>query len=461
MSRVGRWRGSDRTRAGRLLWQRFLLVLLVALGGGLVVAAAPAAQAQADESLERELAERYAPVIEIKRQADECDDEGEPYAPMPVEVILDNPQVALRQVGRNDPVVMRAPGAADLFGLGEGFYLDFPGDSLSPGCIYEKDFDRYTEGVEPAVYARVSVEPHEPDEGDDAGDGADVYVQYWFWWYYNDWNNTHESDWEGIVLRFDAPTVEQALADGPAEVGYAQHEGGERAGWDDAKLDRDGDRPVVHSSRGSHASYFGSALYLGRSASEGFGCDETSGPSDRLRPDVIVLPDTVESADDPFAWLGFEGRWGERQSGPFNGPTGPTEKERWDEPAEWFDELRDASVVVPAGDSQARFIVDVFCGAVEGGSSLLIVATTSPVALVVAVAALVLGLRALARRTVWTPVPATPLRRARRAGQAFRGAFDEYRGAPLGFAVLAAVYVPTSFVVGLLAVLLQQIPIVS
>ncbi|MEM8746897.1 MAG: hypothetical protein AAGF91_09360, partial [Actinomycetota bacterium] len=175
MSRVGRWRGSDRTRAGRLFWQRFLLVLLVALGGGLVVAAAPAAQAQADESLERELAERYAPVIEIKRQADECDDEGEPYAPMPVEVILDNPQVALRQVGRNDPVVMRAPGAADLFGLGEGFYLDFPGDSLSPGCIYEKDFDRYTEGVEPAVYARVSVEPHEPDEGDDAGDGADVY----------------------------------------------------------------------------------------------------------------------------------------------------------------------------------------------------------------------------------------------------------------------------------------------
>lgn len=467
MSGERRPRNRPRSRRGVPTTIRATRWLVTAVLVSLGVAASPTpAAAQSDEAVERELAERFAPVIEVKRQDGECDSEGEPFAPMPVDVVLDNPQIALRQVGRSDPVVMRAPGASDLFGLGEGFYLDFPGDSLSPGCIYEKDFDRYTEGVTPAVYARVSIEPHEPDgdAGDPGGSGvddADVYVQYWFWWYYNDWNNTHESDWEGIVLRFDAPTPEAALADGPAEVGYAQHEGGERATWGDDGLDLDGERPVVHSSRGSHASYFGSALYLGRSASEGFGCDETSDPSDRLRPDVIVLPETVESADDPFAWIAYEGRWGERQSGPFNGPTGPNAKERWDDPAAWFDELREASVVVPAGDSQARFVVDVFCGLVEGGSSLLIVASTSPAVLAAAAVLIFLGLRTLARRTSWTPVPTRPLRRDRRTGQAFRGAFDEYRRSPLGFALLAVVYVPTSIVVGLIALAVQQVPFVD
>ncbi len=56
--------------------------------------------------------------------------------------------------------------------------------------------------------------------------------------------------------------MEEALASEPAEVAYAQHEGGETAAWDAKKLERDGTRPVVYSSRGSHASYFGSALYL-------------------------------------------------------------------------------------------------------------------------------------------------------------------------------------------------------
>jgi hypothetical protein len=206
----------------------------------------------------------------------------------------------------------------DLYGLSEGFFLDFPGGALSPGCIYEQDFDRYTGTVtgarEPVVYARIATQDDEPDR---------LAVQYWFYWYFNDWNNKHESDWEGIQLLFDVGTVEEALRTEPVSVGYAQHEGGERADWDADKLDREGDRPVVYPSAGSHASYFGSALYLGRSASEGFGCDTTDGPSDRTDPSVVLLPDTVAGPDDPFAWLTFGGRWGERQSGPFNGPTGP------------------------------------------------------------------------------------------------------------------------------------------
>ena len=36
---------------------------------------------------------------------------------------------------------------SDLSGLGEGFYLDFPGIAIDPGCIYEQDFNRYTAGT--------------------------------------------------------------------------------------------------------------------------------------------------------------------------------------------------------------------------------------------------------------------------------------------------------------------------
>ena len=65
---------------------------------------------------------------------------------MSVDLLLDNPQLLLRQIGDGNPVVMRAPGASDLFGLGGGFSLDFPGEALDPGCLYEQDYRRYAQG---------------------------------------------------------------------------------------------------------------------------------------------------------------------------------------------------------------------------------------------------------------------------------------------------------------------------
>ncbi|MDH5237934.1 MAG: Vps62-related protein, partial [Acidimicrobiia bacterium] len=269
-----------------------LTVVLVAVLGATasaVGAQAPAQQRSQDE-LRQQLAERFAPIMMLKQQEEACSTDGEQYRPGSIDIVLDNPEIALRQVGRSDPVVKRAPSAADLFGLGEGFFLDFPGNSLTPGCIYERDFRKYTGDRPATIYAHVVRQPDEPDL---------VFVQYWFYWYYNDWNNKHESDWEGITLKFEASSVEQALQSEPVAVGYSQHEGGERASWDDSKLEREGDRPVVYSSAGSHASYFGSALYLGRAASEGFGCDNTSGPSERVDPEVILLPDSVSDPGDP------------------------------------------------------------------------------------------------------------------------------------------------------------------
>ena len=86
-----------------------------------------------------------------------------------------------------------------------------------------------------------------------------------------------ESFWnreDSFQLLFDAPTAEAALRTEPTRVGYSQHEGAEEAAWTSPKLQRvDGTHPVVYPAAGSHANYFAPALYLGRSAAQGVGCD--------------------------------------------------------------------------------------------------------------------------------------------------------------------------------------------
>ena len=398
----------------------------------LLVTLLPAGAAAQDDpelisvDLAQQLADRHAPVVMLRAQEQPCDADGEPYGPASVEIVVGNPEVVLRQLGSGNPVIRSAPTAADLHGLGKGFYLDFPGDALDPGCLYETDFNRYTEDLPPTVYAHIVQQEDHPDL---------LALQYWIYWYYNDWNNKHESDWEGIQILFEASSIEEALAGEPVSVGYAQHEGGERADWDSSKLDRDGQRPVVYSSAGSHASYFDSALYLGRSGGEGFGCDNTDAPSERVDPEVVVLPDRVDDPEDPLAWLGYEGRWGERQSGPFNGPTGPAAKGRWLEPIDWHDELRPTSVVIPGGDSAGSSVILAFCGVVEWGSAQIIVMRTSPLRLLLTAAVAFLLARWLIRRTDWARVPASPLRRRRRAGQILRD-YNEGAASPRKSTVL-------------------------
>ncbi len=431
-----------------------LLVLVIAMTAVLGPASPGAAQNDAvsttPDAAAQQLADRFAPVMMLKQQEADCDAEGEPYRPGSVDIILDNPEVALRQLGSDNPVVTWAPSAADLAGLGAGFFLDFPGSALEPGCIYETDFWKYTGDAPATVYAHIVRPPNEPDL---------LVLQYWFYWYYNDWNNKHESDWEGIALLFNASSVEEALTQDPIEVGYSQHEGGERSDWNDDKLERDGDRPFVYSSAGSHASYFDSAVFLGRGASEGFGCDDTRDPSERVDPEVVVLPDQVRDPNDPLAWLSFTGRWGERQSGPFNGPTGPAVKDRWLDPMPWFDELRDSSVVIPAGDTDAASVVGVFCDVVEFGSRTLITFNVSPTSVILAALLLAGIARWFLGRTDWTLTQPEPIRIRRRGGQAIRTAASMYRRTPVVYIAIGLLYVPAVIFTGLLARLLEFIPL--
>jgi hypothetical protein len=218
---------------------------------------------------------------------------------------------------------------------------------------------------------------------------------------------------------------------------------------------------VVHASAGSHASYFNAALYLGRNGNEGFGCDDTGGESRRIDPAVVVLPTTVDPADESLAWLAFDGRWGERGQGPFNGPTGPADKGRWTRPIDWQEGLRDSSVVIPAGDGGAESMARAFCRGVEIGSAQLIAFKLSPTrGLITLGVAAALGLM-LIRRTTWHRAPLLPLVLPRSAGQVIRTAPRVPTRAPLVFAGIALLALPLSILTGALAAAVRAVPIVG
>jgi hypothetical protein len=413
---------------------RFGRITLVA-----VVALAAAVPASANTTQERELAQRYAPVVRLVADTGDCG-AGKPYMPIDVDLLFGEPTVALRGPWGND-LVKIGPTAKDLSkGLYE-YHLDFPGNALSPGCGYLRWDRRLTAGQAPAVYAHVATDPGHPGK---------LALQYWLFYVFNDWNNLHEGDWEMIQIVFDASTAAQALQRTPAEIGYSQHEGAERAAWDDDKLERVGTHPVVHPAAGSHANFYGEALYLGSSAEEGVGCDDTRGPTFDVRPVVRTIPSGQARARTAFPWIAFEGRWGELRPAFFNGPTGPNLKSQWRAPIQWVEGWRTRSYTVPGGSAFGPGATGFFCGAIGGGSRALVQLVHRPLVLGLVLASLALLLAVLLSRATWRP--AAPLRLARRRawGQILAASARMYAQQILLFVGIGLVLVPISLLVALL-----------
>ena len=414
---------------------RLARVALLALLATTALAVVPAARADLPD--ETALAEKYAPVVRLVEQAQECG-YGEPYEPIDVEWLFGEQTVALRGPWNPIDLVKIAPVAKDLSGLYE-YHLDFPGSALDPGCDYEKWARRLTEGKQPTAYAHVANDPNHPGQ---------LALQYWLYYPFNDWNNTHEGDWEMIQLVFDTDDPREALSRDPVAVGYSQHEGGERASWGDDKLEVvDGTHPVVYPGAGSHANYYEPALHLGSSGAEGVGCDDTTGPSMEIRPAVKTIPSDPANAKAAFPWIAYEGRWGELQPAFFNGPTGPNLKTQWTEPIRWSEDWRDHAYAVPAGGALGTGATDFFCGAVAAGSNAVRRMAENPlpvvVALFVLLALIVLGIS----RATWGP--STPLRLARRRawGQILTAAARMYVKRILLFVGIGVLFVPLSVVV--------------
>jgi hypothetical protein len=377
--------------------------LAAAIASGILAVLALPVAANADLEDEQTLADRYAPVVRLVDQPEECGP-GEPFEPTDVDVLFGDRTVALRGPWNPTDLVKIGPTADDIAGLYE-YHLDFPGSALDPGCTYELWARRITKGSEPTVYAHVASDPADLDR---------TALQYWIFYPFNDFNNKHEGDWEMIQLDFTGADAAAALAaDHPDEVGYSSHEGAERADWGDAKLEVvDGTHPVVYPAAGSHANKYTPALYVGSSAEAGVGCDDTEGPHRELRPVVRTIPSDPQAAAGEFPWITFEGRWGELQKAFFNGPTGPNLKQQWTEPLTWSAGWRDRSYAVPTGGVLGTGATDFFCTGVERGSAALTRLLRSPAATILALA-VVLGLIAYAVvRATWTPV--APLRVGRR-----------------------------------------------
>jgi hypothetical protein len=416
-----------------------LVSLMLVAGFALALPTAAAA----DQDQERALAERYAPVVRLVSHTS-CAP-GKPYLPINVNLLFGEPTVALRGPWVQGDLVKIGPSAKDLSKGRFEYHLDFPGSALEPGCDYLRWERRLVEGQAPAVYAHVATDPGRPGK---------LALQYWLYYVFNDWNNLHEGDWEMIQLVFDASTPAQALQRQPEEVGYSQHEGAEKAAWNDDKLERvERTHPVMHPAAGSHANFYGDALYLGSSAEQGVGCDDTRAPTFDIRPLVQTIPSDEARARAAYPWIGFEGRWGELRPAFFNGPTGPNLKTQWREPIRWTDGWRTRSYTVPTGSAFGPGATGFFCRAIAGGSRALVRLVDRPLEFSLLLAGLVLLVIFALSRATWRPAAAFRLARRRAWGQILAAAARVYVERIVLFVGIGLLLVPIS----LLVVLLQAL----
>ncbi len=374
-------------------------------------AGAVAAESAAERAAEQRLIEAYTPRLMIRERDEICDTDGEQYEATTVDTVLGNPAVELTEADEEgrETTLKRGPTAADIAPLGDGYHLNIPGDPLGDTCKYARDFAKLKrEGKAPAVtYAHVARE---------AG-RAGLAVQYWFFWYFNQFNDLHEGDWEGMQVVFESSDPQQALEEGPSEIGLFQHGGGEKAEWTDGKVEKEGTHPVVYPAAGSHATFYEAAVYVenGRKGS-GVGCDDTSAPLRRLNVEPIQIP-TDPGPRSRFAWLAYEGRWGEWEESFNNGPTGPATKDRWLAPMTWMEEIRSTSPRLPAGSALGPTVTKAFCGTVAEVTSFLNHTQDSKLILVAVLVCLLLLAGLIAWRTRWRPLDLANLRRDRAFGQ--------------------------------------------
>jgi hypothetical protein len=363
------------------------------------------------KSAAQRLVEAYTPRLMLRESEGICDTDGEQYEATTVNTVLGNPAVTLTEAdGDGDETVLkRRPKSADIAGLGDGYHLNIPGSPLGDTCEYAKDFAKLKhEDKAPAItYAHIAREAGRPG----------LAVQYWFFWYFNQFNDLHEGDWEGMQVVFESSDPRRALEEEPSEVGLFQHGGGEKADWTDGKVEKEGTHPVVYPAAGSHATFYESAVYIqnGRKGS-GVGCDNTSAPLRRLTVHPIQVP-THPGPHGRFAWLTYEGRWGQWEKSFNNGPTGPQTKTRWLAPMTWMEEIRSTSPHLPAGSVLGPTVTKSFCGAVASVTSFLNHTQDTPWVLVAIPIAFLLLIAFIAWRTRWWPLDLSNLRRGRAFGQ--------------------------------------------
>lgn len=414
-----------------------LLGFLLTLAFAAPPAEAAVERANAEPAAARELVEKYVPIMKIRRQdGSVCNIDAEQYQVMSVDALFDDPAVKLmRNNGKaKSTLIMRGPSLRDIANRGEEAYLDFPGDPLGETCVYARDFEQMKkDGRAPVqVYAHIA---HEKGR-----DG--LALQYWFYWYFNEFNDLHESDWEGMQITFEGNTPREALDEQPGEMILFQHGGGERAMWDDPKVEKEGTHPVVYPAAGSHATFYQSAIYPQNGWNgAGVGCDNTSEPLRELRPTPVLLPDDPTD-QGRFAWLSFDGRWGQKEKAFNNGPTGPQTKDQWERPFTWMEQQRWSSPRMPGGGLVGPDAVNAFCGVMASVTGVMNLQQVDPWFAYTLVALFLLAVYFLFFHSRWRPADPENLEEPRAYGQIVATSLKLYRRHLAAFALLGAIAIP-------------------
>ena len=195
---------------------------------------------------------------------------------------------------------------------------------------------------------------------------------------------------------------------------------------------------------------FESALFLGSSAEQGVGCDDTSGPNVEVRPAVRTIPSDPAEAAPCFRGSPSRGA-GVSFSGPSStAPPPPTLKTSWTEPISVSADWRDRSYAVPAGGALGTQTTDFFCGAIAAGSNALRRLVDDPVPLLLALGTLLVLVLVGLSRAAWRPTAPLHLARRRAWGQIFTAASRMLARRLWLFLGIGLVLLPISFVVTLL-----------
>ncbi len=206
----------------------------------------------------------------------------------------------------------------------------------------------------------------------------------------------------------------------------------------------------MYVADGSHANFFDSALFVGRSAEEGVGCDDTRGPHVTERPVVKTIAEDLAAQRAAYPWIAFEGRWGELQPAFFNGPTGPNMKLQWTEPITWSDGWRAHSSAIPVGGVLGTSATDFFCGAVARGSTLVRRLAASPLVVLSALVFLAVLLAWIVVRSPWGPGQPLRLGRRRSWRQTVNATWRMYLSKPRLFIGIGLLALPISILITLL-----------
>ena len=292
----------------RTLAARFIVLTLTLL-------AAFAASAPASANDEQTLADRYSPVLRLVHQDEECGP-GEPYLPLDVNALFGQPTVALRGPWNGIDLVKIAPTAATWPRASTSTTSTFPGTRSSPAATTSAGPGTSALGTSPSVYAHVASDPDHPGQ---AGPPVLALLRV----------QRLEQPARGRLgddpARLRRGQRSRCARRQPATMGYSQHEGAEKADWGADKLDLvDGTHPVVYPAAGIARELLRRGLFLGSSAEQGVGCDNTTRPPRRPASEGGLDPERPCAGAARVPVDRVPGTLGRAAAAFFNGPTGRT-----------------------------------------------------------------------------------------------------------------------------------------